>query len=313
MSKLNYRKCNRFSKKISEIGFGAWQLGGTGTWGIMTKEEGINLVKEAVNLGVTLFDTAPGYGSGNSESILGEALFESRDNVFINTKIGHGPNGEYEFTKEGLMTSIDRSMGKLKTTYLDSVILHNPERYILEGNTDLFVELEKYKKKGIIGGYGVSIDTIEELRIALDNLDVDVIEIMFNIMHQEVKTLFDEISKRNILLIIKVPLDSGWLTGKYNEHSTFDGIRSRWSEYDIKTRANIIGKIKRIVNSETLVLAALRFILSFDAISSVIPGTKSVEQLTMNISSSDDELSPQIKKELELLYEEHIKNVSTPW
>lgn len=310
---MNYRMCSRFSKRISEIGFGSWQLGGTGTWGNMTKDEGINLVREAVNLGVTLFDTAPGYASGNSESILGEALIGIRDNVFINTKIGHGPNGEYEFTKEGLMTSINRSMDKLRTSYLDSVILHNPERYILEGNTNLFLELEKYKTKGIIRGYGVSIDTVEELKIVLDNLDVDVIEIMFNIIHQEVKTLFTEISKRNILLIIKVPLDSGWLTGKYNENSTFSGIRSRWNENDIKIRANIVEKIKSIINSDTLVLTALRFILSFDAISSVIPGMKSVTQLTKNISASDEELSPKIKKELELLYEQHIKNVSTPW
>ena len=104
---MNYRYSPKFTKKISEVGFGAWQLGGTGTWGYMSKEEGMNLVHEALKKGVNFFDTAPGYGNGNSELILGETLVNNRDEVFINTKIGHGPNGEYEFSEEGIKNSIN--------------------------------------------------------------------------------------------------------------------------------------------------------------------------------------------------------------
>jgi aryl-alcohol dehydrogenase-like predicted oxidoreductase len=300
-------------KPISEIGFGAWQLGGTGTWGHMSKEEGITLVKQAIKEGVNFFDTAPGYGQGNSELILGEALLESRDKVFINTKVGHGPNGEYEFTVEGVSNSISRSLKNLQTNYLDSVILHNPERYILEGDSDLFDELNKFKEKGLIKGYGVSIDTLEELKLTLNNLNVDVIEIMFNIVHQEVKELFSEVVKKGILLIIKVPLDSGWLTGKYNSQSQFTGVRDRWSRQDISVRSEIVDKIKDIVGENNLVHTALRFILSFDAVTTVIPGTKNIHQLKTNCMASNDILALSKKEQLELLYKNYIKKANTPW
>lgn len=310
---MNYRYSAKFSKKISEVGFGAWQLGGTGTWGYMSKKDGLNLVHEALKKGVNFFDTAPGYASGNSELILGEALQNNREEVFINTKIGHGPNGEYEFSKEGIETSINRSLKKLQTTYLDSVIFHNPERYILEGKTDLFQVLHQYKLDGIINGYGVSIDSLEELKLVLQYNEVDVIEIMFNIIHQEVKELFDEIEKRGILLIIKVPLDSGWLTGKYHENSAFTGVRNRWSKQDKLIRANIINKIKNIVKNDNLVNTALRFILSFSAVTTIIPGTKNIQQLTANCLSSSKELTTTTKKQLEDLYKDYISKEHTPW
>jgi len=310
---MNKRYVKRLNNSVSEVGFGAWQLGGNGTWGTMTKEEGIELVLEAVRSGVTFFDTAPGYAGGMSELILGEALEGIRDQVVINTKVGHGPDGSYEFNPEGIKRSIERSLQKLRTTYLDSVILHNPERYILEGKSDLITVLEEFKSQGIIKAYGVSVDTLEELETVLTHLDVDTIEVMFNVIHQEPKYVFDEIYKRGILLIIKVPLDSGWLTGKYDESSVFDGIRSRWSKDVIQTRSDIVNRIKEIVHTEELVLPALRFILSFDAVSTVIPGTKNIAQLHKNIEASNEKLSEPVKKDLEALYESFIKGANTPW
>lgn len=310
---MKYRYNKSVGKEVSIVGFGAWQLGGNETWGNMSKEEGLSLVKKAIELGVNFFDTAPGYGGGNSELILGEALRGNREQVIINTKVGHGPNGEYEFTKEGINNSINRSLTKLQTDYIDSVILHNPERYILEGKTDLFDELKKYKEKGIIKAYGVSIDSLDELKTVLEHVEVDTIEIMFNMIHQETKELFDECSRRGILLIIKVPLDSGWLTGKYNEDSTFSGVRSRWTKEQIRTRSLIISKIKDIVKQDNLVIPALGFILSFNAVTTVIPGTKNIGQLQTNIQASETELDMSMKSQLEALYEDYIKHQNTPW
>mgnify|MGYP000896788482 CR=1 FL=1 len=310
---MKMRLAKRFDQKISEVGFGAWQLGGTDLWGNMTREEGVKLVLRAVEEGVTFFDTAPGYGGGNSELILGEALEGIRDKVFINTKVGHGPNGEHEFSKEGIENSITRSLLKLKTTYLDSVILHNPERYILEGESDLFEALKHFKDNGIIKGYGVSVDSIEELELVLNNLEVDTIEVMFNVIHQETKEAFDRIHEKGILLIIKVPLDSGWLTGKYNKNSEFSGIRSRWNQEVINTRSEIVEKIKEIVKADSLVLPALRFILGFKAVTVIIPGTKNELQLLNNIEASDNEMDMETVQKLEELYETYIKNQYTPW
>jgi len=97
---------------------------------------------------------------------------------------------------------------RLQTTYIDSVILHNPPREILDGKTRHKEEFQRIKRIGKIRGYGVSIDTLEELELVLNNWDVDVIEILFNIMNQSPKYLFDKVNERGILLSIKVPLDS---------------------------------------------------------------------------------------------------------
>lgn len=310
---MKYRYQFDPNKSVSLVGFGAWQLGNVKHWKGSTFEEGIALVKEAFNQGVNFFDTAPNYASGNSEKILGEALKGIREQVIINTKVGHSPSGEYGFTKEAIKASINHSLKTLQTTYLDSVILHNPERYILEGKSELHKVLQDFKEQGIIKKWGVSIDSLEELQIVLDHLEVDTIEIMFNMIHQEPKYLFDEVEKRGIFLIVKVPLDSGWLTGKYDETSAFSGIRARWSEQTIAKRAEIVKRIKDIVKEDNLVAPALQFILSYSAVSTVIPGTKNEQQLHSNVNVLDYHLSKEKKSEIESLYETYIKDQDTPW
>ena len=311
---MKKRFVKSINNEVSEIGFGTWQLAQNDTWGTMSEQDAINLVKTAYKSGVNMFDTAPGYGGGSSEKILGKALKGIRNEVVINTKVGHGPNGEYEFTVEGIRHSINRSMKNLNTDYLDSVILHNPESYILEGNNPLVDELRKIKQEGLIKGYGFSIDTLEQLESVLNTFDdLNTIEIMFNIIHQKPKNLFNELLKRGIFLIIKVPLDSGWLTGKYNKESEFTGIRSRWTQ-DVKDiRHYIVREIKTIIGDSPMSKEALRFILSFHQVSCVIPGTKRIEQLNSNISAGDYPMDYETKMKLEELYEYKIKNLYTPW
>ena len=311
---MKKRYVKSIDKEVSEIGFGSWQLAQNDTWGTMSKKDAIHLVQEAYKKGVTMFDTAPGYGQGSSEKILGEALKDVRDNVVFNTKVGHGPNGEYEFTAEGIRNSIKRSLLSLQTTYIDSVILHNPEKYILEENNPLIDELRLIKKEGSIKGFGFSIDTLDDLKTVLNNHpDIDTIEIMFNIIHQEPKYLFNIIAEKGIFLIIKVPLDSGWLTGKYNSQSQFTGVRARWTQ-DVKDiRQFILNQIKEIIGESSMSKEALRFILSYHQVSCVIPGTKNIEQLESNISASKYLMDYETKMKLEELYEYKIKNLYTPW
>lgn len=311
---MNKRYVKSIDKEVSEVGFGGWQLAQNDTWGSMSETEAIHLVKEAYKRGVNMFDTAPGYGGGSSEKILGKALKGIREEVIINTKVGHGPNGEYEFTLEGIQTSIDRSLKNLQTNYLDSVILHNPEKYIQEGNSPILDALRKLKKKGTIKGFGFSIDSLDEVKTVLEhNDDIDSLELMFNIIHQEPKYLFNEIMNRGIFLIIKVPLDSGWLTGKYNKDSSFTGVRSRWTQ-EVKTiRHFIVNEIKHIIGDAPMSTEALRFILSFHQVSCVIPGTKSLEQLESNVNASNYPMDFETRMKLEQLYEYKIKNLYTPW
>ncbi len=311
---MKKRFVKKFNMEVSELGFGAWQLGSPGDFfDEMDIDYGVNLVREAYHKGVTFFDTAPGYSDGNSEVILGKALKDVRSKVFINTKVGHGPNGINEFSVEGINTSIHRSLERLQTDYLDSVILHNPEKHILEGKSELIETLKSHKEKGTIKGYGVSIDTLEELQLVLNNLDVDTIEIMFNIIHQEPKELFHEINKKGILLIIKIPFDSGWLTGRFNHKTKFTGIRSRWPKDVKENRNKIVERIKDITGKEDLVPDALQFILKYNEVSTVIPGIRKVEYLNSNLEALTHVQSDEVHIELEKLYDEYIKNIHTPW
>ena len=192
---MNKRYSRKFDLSVSEIGFGGWQLGNGSFWGDMTYEEGIELVKAAYDKGITFYDTAPGYSNGLSEKILGEALKDCRKNVFINTKFGHNHLNETNFGEEFIEKSINESLERLQTTYVDSVILHNPPREILEGKTRHQEEFNRLKEIGKIHGFGVSIDSLEELDLVLNNLDVDVIEILFNINSQAPKYLFEKIKE----------------------------------------------------------------------------------------------------------------------
>lgn len=309
---MNQRYVKRFDRYISEIGFGGWQLGND-LWGSMSFEEGVKLVQSAYLKGINCFDTAPGYSNGMSEQILGEALKEVRHAVFILTKFGHNHLNQTNFSVDVIEQSIDESLNRLQTTYLDSVLLHNPPREILEGNTNHQKEFARLKALGKIRGYGVSIDTLEELDLVLKHLDVDVIEILFNINHQAPKALFDEVKAKGILLLAKVPLDSGWLSGKYHANSQFTGIRSRWDREVIVKRAMIVDRIKAIVHDDDLAQYALGFILSFEAITTVIPGIKDQHQLDINIESSNLRLSEEIIVQLEKLYEDEIKPLHLPW
>lgn len=310
MKKVEYAKTNA---KINRLGFGSWQLGNTEFWGYMSMEDGVELIKRAIELGVNFFDTAPGYASGMSETIIGEAIKECRKDVVINSKFGHTADGETDFSVFSLRKQVTDSLERLQTDYLDSLLLHNPGFDILEGKTLHVAELKKLKEEGLIHAYGVSIDTYEEFETVLNHLEVDVIEILFNAFFQDVSKLFKKAKEKGISLIAKVPLDSGWLTGKYDELSEFEGIRMRWDDETIERRAKLVRKLKDITHTEDITRFAIAFILSFPEITAVIPGIKNNEQLEDHIKNSGFKLDPEIRKKIIQLYNKEIKKDPLPW
>jgi aryl-alcohol dehydrogenase-like predicted oxidoreductase len=301
------------TKHYNRLGFGSWQLGNTDFWGHMTKEDGIALVKEALERGVTFFDTAPGYAAGMSEKIIGEAIKGHRDDVFISTKFGHTADGNTDFSISSIRTQIHASLARLQTTYLDCLLLHNPGMEILTGQTDHFQELETLKKEGLIHAYGVSIDTKAELKAVLDHLRVDYVEILFNVFFQEPAKLFKHAKSQNVKLIAKVPLDSGWLTGKYDENATFAGIRKRWDKKTIERRAALVKKLKDMTEDENLIKYAIAFIMSYPEIAAVIPGIKNKEQLMGHVLNVGYELPNELKSKFIELYQNEIKDKPLPW
>lgn len=313
---MKYKKYIKDSINISEIGLGAWQLGQNSGWKSMTEIEAIKLVHKSLDFGINFFDTAPNYGHGTGEERLGKAIKAiDRSKIVINTKFGHTDTGTLNFSSDYIRESLEGSLKRLQVDYVDSLIIHNPPSEYFDGNkNDHYEILEKLIEEGKIKAYGASIDTYEDMKLLMETTNSKVIEAFFNIFHQDTLRGFEMAKNKEVGIIVKIPLDSGWLTGKYNIESRFNDIRSRWSKEDIKTRANLVNKVRTIIGAEeNLAQIAIAFCLAYDAVSTVIPGNVNIEQLTSNVQSADISISQNLIEKLESLYQSEIKKLNLPW
>ena len=313
---MKYNKYIKDSIKVSEIGLGAWQLGINSGWQSMSENEAIMLVEKAIEYGINFFDTAPNYGHGTGEERLGKALKGiDRNKIVINTKFGHTDTGITNYNSDYIRESLDGSLRRLQVDYVDSLIIHNPPSQYLDGNkNDHYEILEQLIEEGKIKAYGASLDTYEDMKLLMNTTNTEVIEAFFNILHQDASRAFDMAKEKEVAIIAKIPLDSGWLSGKYNSESTFDDIRSRWSRQDIQTRAHLVKRVKDIIESKNnLAQKAISFCLAYDAVSTVIPGNVNVDQLKSNVESVNNPLPKEIIEKLEKFYHSEVKDLNLPW
>ena len=297
---------------INRLGFGAWQLANQ-EWSHQTENEAIELVKKAYESGIKFFDTAPNYSHSNSERILGVALKNFRNQVFISTKFGRHPDGTVDFSEALIEKSIDESLIRLQTSYLDSVVIHNPPLWVLEGKGKHINILEKLKQQGKIKHYGASIDTAHELKTLMQHTKSDIAEILFNVFFQDTRHAFEEAKKQSMILVVKVPLDSGWLTGKYDQDAIFTGIRMRWNHEQIIERSHLVNQVKLLTNEQDLTKYAMGYIWSYDAVSYIIPGIKNESQLKSHLQIADFKFPTHLKHEFEELYDKDIEKRKLQW
>ncbi|MFA7075332.1 MAG: aldo/keto reductase [Candidatus Izemoplasmatales bacterium] len=305
---MKYNPYGKLEKNASRICFDGCQLGSSEIKNEMNFQDGVNLVKEAYNNGITLFNTSFEYNNGLSEKILGEALYDVREDVIINTKIGNKIDGSTGYSVESIESQIIESLKRLKTDYIDSVLIDNPDMDILLGKTNHFKELKRLKEKGLIKSYGVSINTYQELKAAIEKTDSQVIEILFNVFFQEPSSIFMFVKHKKLAMIVKKPLDSGWLTGKYDSFSTFEDLKLQWDKKTLERRVDLIRKMKLITGDENLTKYAISFILSFGGITSVSTTIKNSDQLIEIINSDEYEIDYKLKQKLIDLYNQQIKN-----
>ena len=312
-------KYNHYLKScplVSEVGVGAWQLGESSDWESMSENEAIELVKEALEMGVNFFDTAPNYGKGTSEIRLGKALKGvDRDKIVVNTKFGHTDTGKTNYEADYIRESVEGSLIRLQMDYVDSVIIHNPPFEYLDGNkNDHYGILEKLKEEGKIKAYGASLDTYDEMKLLMETTGSKVIEAFFNIFFQDTARAFEMAKENDVAIIAKIPLDSGWLSGKYDENTQFDDIRKRWSKEDKRVRVDLVEKVKEIIPDENrIVQYAIAFCLAYDAVSTVIPGNKNIEQLKGNLESTKISMPTELVKSLEEFYKTEVEPLKLPW
>ena len=313
---MKYKRYIKDAVDVSEVGLGAWQLGKNSGWKSMTESEATSLVHEALDLGIIFFDTAPNYGHGSGEERLGKALKgRDRSKLVVNTKFGHTHTGTLNFSAEYIRESLEGSLKRLQVDYVDSLIIHNPPSSYFDGNkNDHYEILERLIDEGKIRAYGASLDTYDDLKLLLDTTESKAVEVFFNIFHQDVLRGFPLAQDKEAGIIVKIPLDSGWLTGKYNGTSQFNDIRCRWSKEDIETRAQLVESLKDIIGSDVnMAQYAIAFCLAYDAVSTVIPGNLNIEQLRNNVKSAELVLSSVLLGQLETFYESEISKLNLPW
>ena len=270
---MNRRQLGSTGLEVSEIGYGAWQLCNSDSWGGMDDQTALRLIDEAIDGGINLFDTAPNYADTKSERILGRALKSKRDKVVLVSKFGHTPEGPKEFSVDWFWKSLEASLGRLRTDYLDVLLLHNPPSEIYAGTDPVWAAMEEARVQGKVRHYGASLDFAAEVRDCLSNTNSEVLEVLFNVFHQDVRNSFGTVRQHGAGIIAKVPLDSGWLTGRFDANSRFEGIRARWSEEEIAQRAALVSEIEWLVADKSeLAHKAIGYLLSYDEVSCVNTG-----------------------------------------
>jgi aryl-alcohol dehydrogenase-like predicted oxidoreductase len=313
---MNKRKLGSTGLQVSEVGFGAWQLCNDDSWGGMDDQTALRLIDEAMDGGINLFDTAPNYAATKSERILGKALKSRRDEVVLVSKFGHTPEGPKEFSVDWFWKSLDASLGRLETDYLDVFLLHNPPGDIYAGTDPLWAALEEAREQGKIRHYGASLDFASEVEDCLANTNSEVLEVLFNVFHQDVRHAFATVRERDAGIIAKVPLDSGWLTGRFDADSRFEGIRSRWSAQEIARRAELVAEISWLIeDGSELAHKAIGYLLTYDEVSCVIPGIRTPQQLESNLAAANYRLAPEAREKLEAFWDHLTDNGSKllPW
>lgn len=299
---------------VSEIGLGAWQLANP-VWDMHDASEATRIVEAAVDAGCNFFDTAPGYSGGRSEELLGRALKPLRSKVLLCSKFGHHPQGGSDFGTAALRPSIDASLKRLQTDYLDVLLVHNPPAELLDGNaTPLYEALERLKESGLLRSYGVSLDSGADLTKVIRTTRSGVVEVLFNVFHQEPLLSMAAAKAQGTGLVAKVPLDSGWLTGKYRADSRFVGVRDRWGPEVIARRTALVDKLRAIVPPDgSLGQVALRYILAQPEISTVIPGAKTTAQVRDNCAAADAALSDVTTGLIRAFWEQELRDAPLPW
>ncbi|MBZ0296694.1 MAG: aldo/keto reductase [Anaerolineae bacterium] len=300
---MQYRKLGRTGFDVSEIGFGAWAIGGS--WGPQDDQDSVKALHRALDLGVNFIDTAAGYGDGKSERIIGEVLKARADTspIYVATKTpplpGKWPPSPYcdvdeRYPESYLRESVEERLRNLQTDSIDVLQLHTWTR-AWNQNPKPFDVLKTLQAEGKIRAIGLSTpehdqnSVIELMRRGY----LDVVQVIYNIFEQEpAAELLPVAQEYNVGIIVRVAFDEGVLTGKYTADSTFPegDFRNNYFAGDRLARAvERVEKLKSEFADTGLSMPqlALKFALSHPAVSTVIPGIRNVYQAEANTAVSD--------------------------
>jgi len=293
---MRYRDLGRTGLSVSEIGFGAWGIGGRSagetSYGETDDRVSLAALERALDRGITLFDTSPAYGAGHSESLIGQVFRRRRHQVVIATKAGYDDwSRPPDFSPEAIVRSVEGSLRRLQTDHLDLLQLHNPPSDVL-ASTGVRKALEGLQKAGKVRAWGVSAKSPEMALEALNEAGAAVVQANFNMMDVRARTtgLLDALSTHKAGFIARTPLCFGFLSGTVHQGTTFPpgDHRLAWprAQLDnwIEGARDLLAAVRAEPGREGT-LAALRFCLSFAAVSTTIPGILRPEEAETNAAA----------------------------
>jgi aryl-alcohol dehydrogenase-like predicted oxidoreductase len=303
---------------VGEVGLGTWQIGGG--WGDVPDADALATLHAAVDAGTTLFDTADVYGMGRSETLIGRFLRESGAKVFVATKLGRfsPPGWPANFSRETIRAQTEASLRRLGVEALDLTQLHCvPHEVLREG--EVFEHLREMKREGKIRRFGASVESMDEALTCLGQEGIASLQIIFNLFRQKpANVLFSEARRRNVALLVRLPLASGLLGGKmtkatqfekgdhrsYNRNGEMFNVGETFAGLPFEKGVELADELKSFVpDGSSLGDLALRWCLDFDAVTAIIPGARNPAQARSNArASSLAPLSPALHERLSGFY-----------
>jgi len=318
---LKKRTLGKTDLTMGEVGLGCWQFGGD--FGPMDEDTAFDIMNTAVEGGTTFFDTADVYGAGRSEDLIGRFLRRSNQQISVATKFGRGPDVYPDkYTEKSLRKGTEASLKRLGIEVLDLVQLHCiPMAALVDG--EVFEWLRKLKAEGKIRHFGASVESVEEGLLCLKAEGIASLQIIFNIFRQKpMEKLLPLAEEKGVGIIVRLPLASGLLSGKFTKQTTFEKTDHRFYNCDgqlfnvgetfsgipFDKGVELTDQIKKFVSEEmSLIQMALRWILDHEAVSVIIPGASSSRQAAMNAQISG--LAPLPESLHKRLSDFYIQNV----
>ncbi|WP_319531524.1 aldo/keto reductase [uncultured Cohaesibacter sp.] len=308
--------------EVSEVGLGCWQLGAD--WGAALAEEtALAILQSAHEQGVTFFDTANVYGAGKSEELIGKFLkMNPSADIRVATKFGRGEVYPDGYTQDSLMSGIDASRKRLGMDCLDLVQLHCiPTEVMRQGA--IFDWLRELQAKDVIRHFGASVETVEEGLMCIKEEGLLSLQVIYNLFRQKLTTeLLPEAQAKGVGIIVRLPLASGILSGKFSAGTTFaeddhrnynrDGqafnVGETFAGVPFETGLQLVEELKSMMpEGMSMAEAAQRWILDHEAVSTIIPGASKPEQAARNAAiSSLPSLPDNLHRELITFYEDKI-------
>ncbi|WP_421378279.1 aldo/keto reductase [Bacillus salacetis] len=321
---MNYRELGNTGIKISEVSLGTWAIGGS--WGKTSDAEALKSLEYAIDQGVNFFDTADVYGDGHSEELLAKATKGKEDEIYIATKFCRQGDifDPQNYSYEQVKSYCEDSLRRLGREAIDLYQIHCPATEILRDGS-VFEVLDRLKDEGKIRNYGVSVETVEEGLISLKNPNVKSLQIIFNMFRQKpLEELIPQAYKNGVGLLVRLPLASGLLTGKFSSDHVFEeddhrnfnengeafNVGETFAGLGFKKGVELADQLKWVSEGRnSMASASLRWILDQKEITAVIPGFKNLEQVQGNLSAIEEKpFSEEEQQRIKRFYEEQVKD-----